>query len=157
MVRRGHHLCLTDTLHFLKITRNKTTLSIITKCGSILLFQFFIEMPLPSQESERSCFCVLEILILPLSTIFIFDFGIVPTVWYFLLFILLAWRLGPYNVQRKKHDCSEDVHESNQNSYKDILSLIFLVYMVSIWWVSKPGIVFENENENMHKFSTKIP
>ena len=29
----GHHLCLTDTLHFFKITPNKTTLSIIIKCG----------------------------------------------------------------------------------------------------------------------------
>ena len=125
--------------------------------GHTSFLVFFIEMHLPSQESERSCFCVLEILILPLSTILIFDFGIVPTVWYFLLFILLAWRLGPYNVQRKKQDCSEDAHESNQNSYKDILSLIFLVYMVSIWWVSKLGIVFSNENENMHKFTTKIP
>jgi len=34
----GHHLCLTDTLHFFKITPNKTTLSIIIKCGGILLF-----------------------------------------------------------------------------------------------------------------------
>jgi hypothetical protein len=35
---RGHHLCLTDTLHLKKITPNKTTLSIIIKCGGILLF-----------------------------------------------------------------------------------------------------------------------
>ena len=40
----------------------------------------------PSQESERSCFRVLGVSILPLSTILIFDFGIVPTVWYFLVF-----------------------------------------------------------------------
>jgi hypothetical protein len=33
MVRQEHHLCLTDTLHFLKITPNKTTLSIIIKHG----------------------------------------------------------------------------------------------------------------------------
>jgi hypothetical protein len=38
MVRWWHHLCLTDTLHFLKITPNKTTLSIIIKCRGILLF-----------------------------------------------------------------------------------------------------------------------
>ena len=37
VVRRGHHLCLTDTLHFFKITPNKT---IIIKCGGMLLFQF---------------------------------------------------------------------------------------------------------------------
>jgi hypothetical protein len=29
MVRRGHHLCLPDTLYFLKIAPSKTTLSII--------------------------------------------------------------------------------------------------------------------------------
>ena len=44
MVRRGHHLCLTDTLHFLKITPDKTTLSIIIKCGGILLFQFLTHL-----------------------------------------------------------------------------------------------------------------
>ena len=58
MVRWGHHLCLTDTLHFLKITPNKTTLSIIIKCEGILLFQFipliglfhhFI-VPVPNQD-----------------------------------------------------------------------------------------------------------
>ena len=42
MVRWGHNLCLTDTLHFLKITPNKTTLSIIIKCGGILLFQLIM-------------------------------------------------------------------------------------------------------------------
>jgi hypothetical protein len=36
MVRRG----LTDTLHFKKITPNKTTLSIIIKCRGILLFYY---------------------------------------------------------------------------------------------------------------------
>ena len=40
----------------------------------------FIEMPVPIQESERSCICVLGISDLPLSTILIFDFGTVPTV-----------------------------------------------------------------------------
>ena len=52
---------------------------------------------LPSQVSQRSCICVLgvsilcvrvsilcvRVSILPLSTILIFDFGIVLTVWYF--------------------------------------------------------------------------
>jgi hypothetical protein len=30
-----------------------------------------------------SCICVLRVSILPLSTIMIFDFGIVPTMWYY--------------------------------------------------------------------------
>jgi hypothetical protein len=33
----------------------------------------FIEVSVPSQESERSCICVLHVSILPLSTIFILD------------------------------------------------------------------------------------
>ena len=48
----------------------------------------FIEVPVPSQKIDQSCICVYGVSILPLSTILIFDFGIVPTVWYFLLFIL---------------------------------------------------------------------
>ena len=39
-------------------------------------------------ESERSCICVLMVSILPLSTILIFDFEIVPTVWYYSCFFL---------------------------------------------------------------------
>ena len=39
------------------------------------------------QESERSCICVLGVLMLPLSVIFLMDFGNVPMVWYFLFFI----------------------------------------------------------------------
>jgi len=43
----------------------------------------FIKVPVPSQESERSCICVLGISMLPPSTILIFHFGIVTTMWYF--------------------------------------------------------------------------
>ena len=48
----------------------------------------FIDMHVPTQECERSCICILGVSILPLPTIFIFDFGIVPTMWYSLFFIL---------------------------------------------------------------------
>ena len=47
---------------------------------------FFTEVPVPSQESERSCICVLVVSNLPLSTILIFECGIVLTVWYIFLF-----------------------------------------------------------------------
>ena len=47
-----------------------------------LIPPLFIEVPVPSQESERSCICVSEVLIVPLSTILIFDFGTVLIVWY---------------------------------------------------------------------------
>ena len=43
----------------------------------------FIEVPVPSQKSERSCICALVVSILPLSTILIFDFEIVPMARYF--------------------------------------------------------------------------
>ena len=42
-----------------------------------------IEVPVPSQENKQPCICMLGVSIVPLSTILIFDIGIVPTVWYF--------------------------------------------------------------------------
>jgi hypothetical protein len=50
----------------------------------------FIEAPVPSQDSGRSCILMLGVLILPLSTILIFDFGIVPIVRYFLFFYFIS-------------------------------------------------------------------
>jgi hypothetical protein len=44
----------------------------------------FIEVPVSSQQSEWSYICVVGLFIL------IFDLDIVPTVWYFLFFILLC-------------------------------------------------------------------
>ena len=52
-----------------------------------------------SKESERLCICVLGVSMLPLSTIFIFDFRNVPKLWYSLCFILLKEK--QYNGQRK--------------------------------------------------------
>jgi hypothetical protein len=43
----------------------------------------FIEVPAPCQERDQLYICVFEILSLPLFTMLIFDFIIVPTVWYF--------------------------------------------------------------------------
>ena len=45
----------------------------------------FIEVSVPSNESKRSCICVLEVSILPLSKILIFDFGIIPSVVFFVI------------------------------------------------------------------------
>ena len=47
-----------------------------------------IEMAVQSQERDRPRNCLLRVSHLPLSTILIFDFGIVPLVWYSLVFIL---------------------------------------------------------------------
>ena len=42
----------------------------------------FIEVPVPRQENERPCICVLEVSTLPFfSTIFQLEFGTVLTMW----------------------------------------------------------------------------
>ena len=56
----------------------------------IKLFQprhFLLQVSVPRQETERSCICVLEVSMLPLSTILILDFRIVLTACYILFFI----------------------------------------------------------------------
>jgi hypothetical protein len=68
-----------------------------------------IEVPVPSQESERSCMYVLEVYMLPLSTIsLIFDFGIVPTLLHFfhLFFIILCFITNHVRIWRGRrgHD-----------------------------------------------------
>ena len=45
----------------------------------------FIEVPVPSQQSEWSCICVLGVAILPLSKKILLEIENVPTVCYFLL------------------------------------------------------------------------
>ena len=57
-----------------------------------LIQPHFIEVSVPRQEWERSCICILRVLILSLSTILILDFRIVPTVWHFCFFILWTKR-----------------------------------------------------------------
>jgi hypothetical protein len=54
---------------------------------------------LPSQESELSCNCVLGVYILPLSTILVFAFGIVPTVWVF-VFVLNLFYTSHFSLTR---------------------------------------------------------
>jgi len=46
----------------------------------------FIKVPVPHRQSEGSCICVLGVLIFRISLILIFDFGTVPTGWYFICF-----------------------------------------------------------------------
>ena len=54
-----------------------------------LIPSLFYGLPAPSQGMTRSCICVLVVSILSLFTIFVMDFGIVPTVWYFVLSIII--------------------------------------------------------------------
>ena len=51
----------------------------------------FIEVSVPNQDNEWPCSCVMGVSILYLSTILIFDLGTVPTVWYYLAFILFKY------------------------------------------------------------------
>ena len=47
----------------------------------------FIEVSVPSQESEQSRICVLREYILPHVAIVLLDFGTVPSAWYIVFFI----------------------------------------------------------------------
>ena len=52
------------------------------------------------QVNKQSFICVLEVSILSLSTIIIFDFGIVPTAWYFFFFsfYLIKWLFNLFSL-----------------------------------------------------------
>jgi hypothetical protein len=54
----------------------------------------FIEVPVSSQESERTCICILWGPRLPISMILMFDFRNVLTAWYFLFCILVTIKSG---------------------------------------------------------------
>ena len=49
----------------------------------------FIKVSVPNQKSERSCIYMLDVSILPISTILSLNFRTLPTICYFFLFILL--------------------------------------------------------------------
>ena len=66
-----------------------------------LTLPLFIEVPIPRQESDRSCICVLVISIFPLSTILIFYFGIVVTACF--LFHFIWWLVTTFNIIGKQH------------------------------------------------------
>ena len=100
------------------------------------------------QESERSCICVLEVrghvfvlrvYILPLLIILIFDFGIVPTVWYFLLFILF--------VHSQKNVWSSGNVGWKQGFWKMILKAVSWFFCVKpIWSTSTVMLKYAVEN-----------
>ena len=62
----------------------KLLVSVLTHKSS-LTPPLFLEVPVTSHEREQSCICFLVVSILLLSAILIVVFGIVSTVWYFLL------------------------------------------------------------------------
>ena len=75
MVRRGHYLCLIDTLHFLKITPNKTTLSHnyqVWGHTSFLVYVVFFWCCVLCPMLLVSPVCLLLIASLILSNVYIF-------------------------------------------------------------------------------------
>ena len=100
-----HEKHKSDYFSFTHISKILMTISSFKRRGDLgLLIQFspilFIEVPVPSQESERSYICVSGISILPLSTIFLLNFRTVPTV---LFFILLLEQKNGYFLQFVEH------------------------------------------------------
>jgi hypothetical protein len=63
--------------------------------------EYFQCLVLSQAKKVTSHVFVIEVSILPLTTILIIDFGIVPTAWYFMFFILLPQ-------QNRQHFCKID-------------------------------------------------
>ena len=61
-------------------------------CGSINILTppLFIVVPVPIQKREQSCMCVLGYRFCIFLRFFLFDFGIVPSVWYLFVFHLIS-------------------------------------------------------------------
>jgi hypothetical protein len=57
--------------NYLLVQRLLKDINILNRNKKVLAMTLFIEMPVPSQKSERSCICVLGLTILPLSTFLI--------------------------------------------------------------------------------------
>jgi hypothetical protein len=72
-----------------------------------------IEVSMPNQESEWSCICVVSRFLL--STILIFDSGIVPKVWCFCF---------SFYCTRLRHNLKEEAFSSNQ----------FVKYSTPVFW-----------------------
>jgi hypothetical protein len=78
-----------------------------------------VTKPVPIQESERSCICVLGESVLPLSTIFLLDFGNISTVWDFLfVFHLIVRSTLTVNITVKYFG----------RIWEDVIIIIILVY-----------------------------
>jgi hypothetical protein len=89
-----------------------------------------------SQESEQSCICVLGLPILPFSTILIFDFRIVPIVWYFLFFLFYSWLILQF------------IYDSTMEKFP------FLCFLIALRRVLKSDIAYLRQI--IFNFRTKI-
>ena len=66
-------------------------LSTLQSIGSLIKLRYTVlfEVPVPRQESGRSCIFVLAVSMLALSSIVLMYFGTVPIMWYFFVFQFL--------------------------------------------------------------------
>ena len=79
-LHNGLHLSLVVKSTSMQISIELVFLWIVWANWTTFTSPLFIEVPVPSSESERLCNCVLGISSLALSVAFLLDFGIVPTV-----------------------------------------------------------------------------
>ena len=84
---------LNTRINCIKVTRGE-----IWVHNTSLTLPLFFKVPVPRKKIEWSCSCVLGVSILPLSTIFLWDFGNVPTVWYFLFFYQILEMFRQYGI-----------------------------------------------------------
>ena len=104
------------TLQDFKLFLYSTNAEIAIQLASVssLTPELFIEVPVPSQENERSCIFVSRLSILPPSTIFLFDFRNVPTVVFFIFHFMTTFMIGQFEIY--------EVTDKMLNSiYKEVL------------------------------------
>jgi hypothetical protein len=88
----------------------------------------FVKVRLPSKGSVWSYICVLGASLLPLSTIFLLNYGTVPTVWYALFFISSIFlEIVNNGSMQKNTQCNGQNkmkrRNRQQNTHKNILTL----------------------------------
>ena len=95
-------------------------------------------LPVTSPENERPCMCVLVVSLLPLSTIFLLDFGTVPTLWYFLFFywtLELFRQCGIFSFSVRFWNCSDSV-----------VFFVFVFHLIFVTFGDTMLFVFSNSD-----------
>ena len=82
----------------------------------------FIEVPVPSQDSERSSICVLEVSILSISMLFLQDIRTFSIVWRFFVFHFISplWGVSKYT---KQCVCWWRIQNIYQRQKKEVISM----------------------------------
>jgi hypothetical protein len=117
------------------------------KGKTLFFFSLLFQVSELNQESEGSCICVLEISILLLSTILLFDFEIVLTVWYFLFLILLTHYI--FNLHYVLNGTNQNATNGNSNSSywhiglgHDLVMTGILYNVTARWPIMKVSLLY---------------